>query len=123
MRPGRGVRWIVKKSKKALKHLTKLNQKRARKEENEETYASIIHFSTAAPVSLDLSPKSKLAIPILIVASLFCRVVPYNIGFIVGLAGPTKPYLLAAVFLNCIAHLFCVLFFLAPNFINSISNR
>jgi hypothetical protein len=46
--------------------------------------------------SLNLLIKSKIAIHI-IAASLPCRAVPYNTGFIVGISGPAKPFLLAAV--------------------------
>jgi hypothetical protein len=46
-------------------------------------------------LTASLSFKRKIGNSIIIAASLLCRVVPYNTGFIVGLAGPAKPYLLA----------------------------
>jgi hypothetical protein len=39
-----------------------------------------------------ISFKSNIGNSIIIAASLLCRAVPYNTGFIVGLAGPAKPY-------------------------------
>jgi hypothetical protein len=52
-----------------------------------------------APDSLNFAIKSKIVIPIIIVAMNPCRGDPYNIGFSVGAAHPAKPYLLATVFL------------------------